>query len=275
MKKSNKIILTIVIILFIAGAGVGVYLGLQSKEISNKEEGELESSSTELKNNNVINNANKTEDNNGKIETNIVKNENQTSNSNVHEENEAHGDVQRNYNIANEAIKEELKQKRFLAKNGIDINSKARFVKVADNTYLIHVEYEPTEENEKSTFFLVSYKNNKVIFDKQFVNKYVYDVYYDFNNAKIKTELEMKGINRTTYGDVKDGEYTEIVELMEPAEGIEIGDAPEVTGYYIQQEKKSKEDFDREKSKYENNNFVKFEENAVELNESNIDKYVK
>ena len=86
---------------------------------------------------------NKTED----TTNNVVTNENQTSNSNSNVEN----NVTKNINVANKAIKDALKQKRFLSKNNVDINSNAKFVKVADNTYLIHVEHEPTEENERST----------------------------------------------------------------------------------------------------------------------------
>lgn len=56
MKKSSKTILTIAIVLFIIGVGVGVYFGMQSKQYSDKKIGELENQIAELKNNKEITN---------------------------------------------------------------------------------------------------------------------------------------------------------------------------------------------------------------------------
>lgn len=40
-------------------------------------------------------------------------------------------------------------------------------IKIADNSYLIHVEYEPDESGSKSTYFFVTYKNGQVTLKKQ------------------------------------------------------------------------------------------------------------
>ena len=48
MKKSSKIILIIAIILFIAGAGIGVFFGIQSKQDCDKKIAELENKIVEF-----------------------------------------------------------------------------------------------------------------------------------------------------------------------------------------------------------------------------------
>lgn len=79
MKKSSKIILTIAIILFIAGAGIGVFFGIQSKQDYDKKIAELENkiiSISEEKSENEISkkNLNETDLNMQNTMNNVEKN---------------------------------------------------------------------------------------------------------------------------------------------------------------------------------------------------------
>lgn len=261
MKKSSKIILTIVIILIIAAVVGGVLLLFSNLKKSNNKINELQNQIVDLKEGNKINNE---ENSNKSIESNNAKNEEQTSNSN-NTENKNSSD------IANEAIREALKERRFLAKNNIDPDSEAKFVKIADNSYLIHVEYEPDESGSKSTYFFVTYKNGQVTLKKQFVHKYVYDVSIDFDNLIIKAEIAYKGFVKDIFGKVNNGEYSQISDIEKPANE----EYENTVKYTINENEVSKAEYETESNKYNKYNFVSFESKAVELNDANIDKYVK
>lgn len=257
MKKSVRILIIVLCLIII---GLVTFI-MVDKFINTKKEGKSNN-----KSNNVIveeNNIKEVEENNTTSTNNVKKDEQTPISDNNENKNSS--------NIANEAIREELRQRQFLAKNNIDIDSEAKFVKIADNLYFIHVNYEQDESGNRSTYFLVTYKNGQVIFNKQFEHKYVYDVSIDFDNLVIKAETAYKGFVRDLFGKINNGEYSQISDIIKPANE----DYEDTVKYQVNQTEVSQSEYEKESNKYNKYNFVSFESKAVELNDVNIDKYVR
>jgi len=159
-------------------------------------------------------------------------------------------------------ILDELKEKRFLAKNNIDIDSKIKYAKMDSNgnpIYIVHVEHEQDEDGNRSLYFFVSYNNGQVLFDKALEHKYEYDLYYEPNTKTIKAELAYRGYIRTIYGKIKDdGEYEQLDEFIEPAN-------EEKVQYILNDNEVSVRNFENAKKQYENKKFISFSDTSKEL----------
>ncbi len=159
-------------------------------------------------------------------------------------------------------ILDELKEKRFLAKNNIDIYSKVKYAKMGRNgkpIYIVHVEHEQDEDGNRSIYFFVSFNNGQVLFNKALQHKYEYDLYYEPNTKLIKAELEYKGYITTIYGKIKDdGNFEKIDELIEPAN-------EEIQKYILNDNEVSSKEFENRKKQYENKQYINFSDIAKEL----------
>ena len=159
-------------------------------------------------------------------------------------------------------ILDELKEKRFLAKNNIDIDSKVKYAKMDRNgnpIYIVHVKHEQDEEGNRSIYFFASYNNGQVLFDKALEHKYEYDLYYEPNTKTIKAELEYKGYITTIYGRIKDdGEFEKLDEFIEPAN-------EEKVQYILNDNEVSAQNFENAKKQYENKQFISFSDTSKEL----------
>ena len=69
-------------------------------------------------------------------------------------------------------ILDELKEKRFLTKNNIDMDSKIKYAKINNNMYIVHVEHDSDENGNRSIYFFVTYNNGQVRFSKALEHKY-------------------------------------------------------------------------------------------------------
>lgn len=159
-------------------------------------------------------------------------------------------------------ILDELKEKRFLAKNNIDIDSKVKYAKMDRNgnpIYIVHVEHEQDEEGNRSIYFFASYNNGQVLFDKALEHKYEYDLYYEPNTKTIKAKLEYKGYITTIYGRIKDdGEFEKLDEFIELAN-------EEKVQYILNDNEVSAQNFENAKKQYENKQFISFSDTSKEL----------
>ncbi|MBR0427580.1 MAG: hypothetical protein IJK18_05230 [Clostridia bacterium] len=158
-------------------------------------------------------------------------------------------------------ILDELKEKRILAKNNIDIDSKVKYAKMNSNgnpIYIVHVEYEQDEDGNCSTYFFVSYNNGQVLFSKALEHKYEYDLYYEQNTMTIKAELAYKEKIRTIFGKIEAGEFIQLDEFIEPAN-------EENLKYILNDKEVSKKEYETRKTQYTNKQFTSFSETAQEL----------
>ena len=158
-------------------------------------------------------------------------------------------------------ILDELKEKRFLAKNNIDIDSKVKYAKMMNNDnpiYIVHVEHEQDEDGNRSIYFFASYNNGQVLFDKAFEHKYEYDLYYEPNTKIIKGELVYREIIQTIYGAIKDGEFIQLNEFIEPAND-------ENQNYILNDKEVSKKEYENMKAQYANKQFISFSYTSKEL----------
>ena len=170
-------------------------------------------------------------------------------------------------NQTSNTIASELKSRRFMAKNSIDIDSKALFMKVSDNLYLIEVEYNNVNDQALKTDFLVTYKDGKVIFDKLEEGKHYYDKYIDVKNNILKTEIIMKELDNFAFYYISTGTF-DVKETM--AKSVNDNSKFLYNGNLV-----SESEYKSKYSNYEKYSFIKFEDNAVELNEENINTIVK
>ena len=159
-------------------------------------------------------------------------------------------------------ILDELKEKRLLAKNNIDIDSKVKYVKMNSNDnpiYIVHVEHEQDEDGNRSIYFFVSYNNGQVLFDKALEHKYEYDLYYEQNAMTIKVKLAYKGYITTIYGKIKDdGEFEQLDEFIESAN-------EENQNYILNGKEVSKKEYENIKAQYDNKQFISFSDMSKEL----------
>ena len=88
----------------------------------------------------------------------------------------------------NDSIINALKERRFLSKNNIDVNSDINYVKVTNNIYLVDVKYKGQNGTELKTLFLASYTDGNILFDKLDESKSLYTKYIDYDNVKLKIE---------------------------------------------------------------------------------------
>jgi len=158
-------------------------------------------------------------------------------------------------------ILDELKEKRFLAKNNIDIDSIIKYAKMNSNgntNYIVHVEHEQDEEGNRSTYFFVSYNDGQVLFDKALEHKYEYDLYYEQNTMTIKAELAYKENIKTIYGKIEAGEFIQLNEFIESAND-------ENQKYIINDKEVSKKEYENMKAQYDNKQFISFSDTSKEL----------
>lgn len=158
-------------------------------------------------------------------------------------------------------ILDELKEKRFLAKNNIDIDSIIKYAKMNSNgnpNYIVHVEHEQDEEGNRSTYFFVSYNNGQVLFDKALEHKYEFDLYYEPNTMTIKAELAYKENIKTIYGKIEAGEFIQLNEFIESAN-------EENQKYIINDKEVSKKEYENMKAQYDNKQFMSFSDTSKEL----------
>ena len=163
----------------------------------------------------------------------------------------------------NKIILDELKERRFLAKNNIDIDSKVRYISINNNgnpIYIVHVAHERDEFNQMSTYFFITYIDGKVTFNKALENKSEYELFYEEKSITIKAEEIKKGYERTIYGTAKDGKFVQTDDFSQPT-----GGDPESQKYMLNGKEVSVDDFINLKEKYNNLNFISFSENAKEL----------
>ena len=170
-------------------------------------------------------------------------------------------------NQTSNTIASELKSRRFMAKNSIDIDSKALFMKVSDNLYFIEVTYNNGNNQKFTTDFLVSYREEKVIFNKLEEEKYKLNKYIDVKNHILKTEIIRKQFNNIVFYDISNSTFNEMDRF---SKGIN-----ENLKYVYNSKEVSESEYKSKYSNYEKYSFIKFEDNAVELNDENIDKIVK
>ena len=158
-------------------------------------------------------------------------------------------------------ILDELKERRFLAKNNINLDSKVRYIAI-NNTgnpiYIVHVQHSPNDEGNRSIYFFVTYQDEKVFFSKALEHKYEYDLFYESKSMTIKAELTYREIIRTIYGTIKDGEYVQLDVFVEPA-------SEETQNYLLNDKEVSKMTFENAKEKYSNKQYISFSEMAKEL----------
>lgn len=279
IKLSTAIFLIIILVLL----GGILYLILQNKNYTTKQhQGEPEKQA--VQDNEQITENTIVEENNtitntitDKVENNTITNtitdkaENNTitntitdiveNNTDSIEENKTENAVKDKVDnkTANEKILEELKERRFLAKNRISIDSKVRYVSLNNSEnplYIVHIEHERFDnDSNQSTYFFITYKDGSVIFDKALQHKYEYELFYEESTMTIKAKLAYKGVIRTIYGEIKDGEYKELDEFVEPS-------SEETSKFLINQKEVSKAEFNKAKEKYENKKYISFSEKA-------------
>lgn len=156
-------------------------------------------------------------------------------------------------------ILDELKEKRFLAKNNIDIDSKIKYPKINNNIYIVHIVHGSDEEGNRSIYFFVTYNNGQVLFSKALEHKYEYDIFYEKSSMIIKAELAYKGYIRTIYGKIKDdGEFEQLDEFIESAD-------EEKEQFILNDNEVSAQIFENAKKKYNNKMYISFSDIAKEL----------
>lgn len=156
-------------------------------------------------------------------------------------------------------ILDELKEKRFLAKNNIDMDSKIKYAKINNNMYIVHVEHDSDENGNRSIYFFVTYNNGQVFFSKALEHKYEYDIFYEKSSMIIKAELAYKGYIRTIYGKIKDdGEFEQLDEFIESAD-------EEKEQFILNDNEVSAQIFENAKKKYNNKMYISFSDIAKEL----------
>ena len=156
-------------------------------------------------------------------------------------------------------ILDELKEKRFLTKNNIDMDSKIKYAKINNNMYIVHVEHDSDENGNRSIYFFVTYNNGQVLFSKALEHKYEYDIFYEKSSMIIKAELAYKGYITTIYGKIKeDGEFEQLDEFIESAD-------EEKEQFILNDNEVSAQVFENAKKKYNNKLYISFSDIAKEL----------
>jgi len=250
MKKGVKILIVCMAL---------VIVGLVSYIITDK----VGSKDEKNENKNVVN----ATTNEAVAEKNEVKEKNSTSDK---EKNEG-----KSNNEGAKKIAEALKERRFMAKNGIDIEADARFMEVGDNIYLIRVTDEPSG-TEYTTDFIVRYEDESAVFEKTETDKHSYDMYVDTKHHIVKAERTMKGYTFTKYYDVSEGKFDLKLEFGQPYIEGDV-DYSDMYKYQIDGEEVDEDTYNERFSNtsYNKYNYVSFDENARILNDDNIDEYVK
>lgn len=148
MKKSSKIILTIAIILFIVGASVGVFFGIQSKRDSDKKIAELE---------------------NKIISISETKSENETSKNDI---NETDANMQNTMNNAEKNVKEETNATTGTKLTSEELSDIEKFLnKVEVNGFISHNIYNNIDNINLDEVFYNYNANNRPSDD--IINEYL------------------------------------------------------------------------------------------------------
>lgn len=228
MKKSIKITIIVLSLLIV---GLVTYIVID--KIANRD-------SSNTSTNNTKNSSASASTN---VTANEVTNEVKNNSNNTTTENKNDGaKTSGNSSVsASDKIAEALKERRFMAKNNIDIDSKAKFMKVGNNIYIIEIKHTDSQSDiEYTSIFSVAFNGENAEFEKIEPEKHGYTLFVDAENHVVQAKRTMKQVTNTIYYDLSKGKLT----VMENTDA----------------------------SKYK---FVSFDDNALELNDENINKIVK
>ena len=274
-KKEVKISLStgllLIAIVIIVIMGVVIYalydknakMNNQELQVGNLEkiENSVQNRNSKNENNNTVNET-KNEQKDSNIEENTQKSDDNDK-KNTENKNENSENISDKTNVDEEKIiLEDIKQRKFLTKNNIDVDSKIRYVAINNNgkpIYIIHAEHDTDENGNRSIYFFVAYKNGQVVYDKALEHKYEFDLFYEEKTMMIKAELEYKESIRTIYGKIIDGIFIKLDEFIQPLS------SKEEQIYYVNEKEVSEKEFEKAKDQYNNKKFISFSEKAQEL----------
>lgn len=251
MKKSIKILIIVMAMVIV---GLITFIVVDKVTNNNKENNESS-----------VANATTSNSGSGVNDTTEKNNTEEKDTTNSSDKNETESS-----NKVGEKIAEALKERRFMAKNNIDTESIAKFMKVGDNIYLIEV-VDSTSEVSLTTVFTVTYEDGSVVFDKLEADKHSFDLAVDTKNHIIKATRTMKGLDRAIFYDVSKGKLTVKDEFAKPYSEEYV----EMYKYSVNSNDVSKDEYDKKIKEYDQYNFEGFESNSKILNDENIDKLVK
>ena len=249
MKKGVKILILCMALLIV---GLITFI-VVDKVINNKDKNNDVANATTNKSNTVINETAETKDDN--------------------KEKEDKKTTDKGNDEVAKVIAEALKERRFMAKNGIDIESDAKFIKVADNIYLIRV-IDKSQDIAMTTDFVVRYEDGQAVFEKLEIEKHPYDLSVDIDHHIVKAERTMKGYTSTKFYDLSNGKFELKLEFGAP---YKEGDIDYSDTYTIDGEEVSEETYKTRfnSTQYNSFNYITFEGNSRIFDDKIIDDYVK
>lgn len=256
MKKGVKILILCMALLIV---GLITFI-VVDKVINNKDKNNEVANATTNKSNTVINETAETKDDNKEKEDKEKEDKKTTDKGN---------------DEVAKVIAEALKERRFMAKNGIDIESDAKFIKVADNVYLIRVTYK-SQDVAMTTDFVVRYEDGQAAFEKLEIEKHPYDLSVDIDHHIVKAERTMKGYTSTKFYDLSNGKFELKLEFGAPYKEGDI-DYSDTYKYTIDGEEVSEETYKTRfnSTQYNSFNYITFEGNSRIFDDKIIDDYVK
>ncbi len=256
MKKGVKILILCMALLIV---GLITFI-VVDKVINNKDKNNDVANATTNKSNTVINETAETKDDNKEKEDKEKEDKKTTDKGN---------------DEVAKVIAEALKERRFMAKNGIDIESDAKFIKVADNIYLIRVT-DKSQDVAMTTDFVVRYEDGQAVFEKLEIEKHPYDLSVDIDHHIVKAERTMKGYTSTKFYDLSNGKFELKLEFGAPYKEGDI-DYSDTYKYTIDGEEVSEETYKTRfnSTQYNSFNYITFEGNSRIFDDKIIDDYVK
>ena len=249
----KKIVYAVLITLIIVGVGIGGWFLYDSLQKEKNKTGDLENRLAKIEsmtNLNIENSINKENIVNNEIKNNEIQND----------EDETKGDLGEYSYIANEAIKKCFSDTNWLNKNRSSDNAKNKFIKISNinegPAYIVD-----SDVNGNHTVVLIFYKDNKVQVKKKTVSNNHKTISVDAKNNILVLGNFRQYLN--------DGESDDDISLNTiTSEGfIEYGasgEVPTLNGDAIS--------FGAFKSRTES---INEESIVLDLNKSNIEKYVK
>ena len=264
MKKGVKILIGVLVAIII---GLVIFI-VVDKTISKDSKKENQAANV-ASNSTAENTANENKTSN----ENKTNNEN-TSNENKSTQNTSNKTEQSSVSTASKKIAAALKERRFMAKNGIDTNSKAEFVKVGKDVYLIQVRHNGGAEDSREyvTVFTVTYDGENALFKKmnEEPEAHPYDLFVDADKHILKADRTYKGLSHTILYNLSDGDFKTLVAASKPY------DSDYKYSYLFNDCEITKEQYEEKMNEYDRTyNFKDFSSVAVALNDANIDKIVK
>lgn len=249
----KKIVCAVLITLIIVGVGIGDWFLYDSLQKEKNKNGELENrlakieSMANLISENSIN------------KENVVNNETQ-NNEIPYDEDETQGDLGEYMYVANEAIKKCLRDTNWLNKNISSENAKNKFIKISDidesPAYIVD-----SDVNGNHTVVLVFYKDNKVQVKKKTVSNNHKTISVDAKNNILVLGNFRQYLNN---GDSDDDISLNTITSEGFIEYGASGEVPTLNGNVIS--------YGAFKSRTES---IDEESIVLDLNKSNIEKYVK